>query len=93
MQILLFKFEDAEAVAAIIHKALLEVNSTDYSPGIIRSMVEEFTPQALRDSASKRDMFVAKQNGEVIGTISLDGDKVLPCLWSRPATAMALVEH
>jgi len=76
MQILPFKPEDADEVVAIIHRALFEVNSADYSAETIQSMVEELTPQALKDLALKRDVFVAKQNDRAVGTVSLDANKV-----------------
>ena len=60
-------------------------------------MVAEFTPQALKEPALKRDMFVAKDGGNVLGTVSLDGDKVFTLFVNpsahRRGIGGALMDH
>jgi GNAT superfamily N-acetyltransferase len=76
MKIRRFKPEDAEGVVDIIHRDLIEVNSADYTSDVILSMVDEFTPDALKDLAKRRDVFVAEDDSKVTGIVSLDDNTV-----------------
>lgn len=67
---------DAEAVSRLIRENLLHVNSRDYTAAVIDYMHRLFTPDYLRSLATTTDIFVAEQNGIVVGTVSLDGDEV-----------------
>lgn len=71
-----FEPADATALAEIISRDLVEVNSTDYPEKIITSMIGQYSPKALSELAQKRDMFVAENDGGVVGTVSLEGRTV-----------------
>ena len=72
----LFDERDAEAVSRLIRDNLLHVNSRDYDASVIDYMCRMFTPSYLRETAVTRTMFVAEINGQVVGTVGLEGDEV-----------------
>ncbi|MDG6103828.1 GNAT family N-acetyltransferase [Dactylosporangium aurantiacum] len=77
---------DADVVAGIIVRCLREVNSRDYPPDIIDRMCAHFTPGTVEELAGTRQMFVAVVDGEVVGTISRDGNRVYT-MFVRPDAA------
>lgn len=72
----LFDERDAEAVSRLIRDNLLHVNSRDYDASVIDYMCRMFTPSYLREITATRTMFVAEINGQVVGTVGLEGDEV-----------------
>jgi GNAT superfamily N-acetyltransferase len=72
----MFNQEDATQTAALIQKALLEVNSRDYSSKIIDGLVQAYTAQRLVEFAAEREIFVAVENKRILGTASLAGDTI-----------------
>lgn len=76
MKIRPFIPEDAGAIADIIRRDLVEVNSADYPAKIITAMVDEYTPQAVSALAKRREMFVAENEATIVGTVSLHEDTV-----------------
>ena len=64
-----FRQEDAEAVAALIRRNMLEVNSRDYSPESIQAMVESHDAQGVLRTASYAHMYVLTDGdeGEIVG--------------------------
>ncbi len=68
------QFQDcqAEAVSNLIRRNLLEVNSKDYDEDIINSLAAYFSPATLLRNSRSQTIFVATQDGEVVGTASLD---------------------
>ena len=64
-----FREEDAEAVAALIQRNMLEVNSRDYSPESIQAMVESHDAQCVLRTASYAHMYVLTDGdeGEIVG--------------------------
>ena len=64
-----FRQEDAEAVAALIRRNLLEVNSRDYSPESIQAMVASHDAQGVLRTASYAHMYVLTDGdeGEIVG--------------------------
>ena len=71
-----FDARDAEAVSRLIRSNLTFVNSRDYESSVINYMCGLFTPDYLRGLSSIRRMFVAEENGKVIGTVGLERDEV-----------------
>ena len=71
-----FDERDAEAVSRLIRNNLTFVNNRDYGPSVIDYMYRLFTPDYLREISVIRMMFVAEENGKVVGTVGLEGDKV-----------------
>ncbi|MGY5778806.1 GNAT family N-acetyltransferase [Rhizobium sp. LEGMi135b] len=64
---------DAEAISGVILAALRESNAKDYSPDIIARVAESFSPAGVRRLMSSRTVFVAIDEGSLVGTASLDG--------------------
>lgn len=64
---------DAEAISSVILAALRESNAQDYSPDIIARVAESFSPAGVRGLMSSRTVFVAIDEGSLVGTASLDG--------------------
>ena len=62
----------AETVSHLIRRNLLEINSKDYAEDVINSLVDYFSPATLRKNSRSQTIFVAMQDGEVIGTAALD---------------------
>ncbi len=63
---------DAEAISGVILTALRESNAQDYSPDIIARVAESFSPAGVRRLMSGRTVFVAIEDGSIVGTASLD---------------------
>jgi GNAT superfamily N-acetyltransferase len=72
MRIEQFQDYQAEAVSNLIRRNLLEVNSKDYTEDFINSLVAYFSPATLLENSRSQTIFVATQDGEVVGTASLD---------------------
>lgn len=71
-----FDERDAETVSRLIRNNLTFVNSRDYEPAVIDYMCRLFTPDYLCEISATRTMFVAEENGKVVGTVGLEGDEV-----------------
>lgn len=74
-----FDERDAETVSRLIRNNLTFVNSRDYEPAVIDYMCRLFTPDYLCGISATRTMFVAEENGKVVGTVGLEGDEVCAC--------------
>lgn len=64
-----FRQQDAEAVAALIRRNLLEVNSRDYPSESIREMADSHDAQGVLRTASYAHMYVLTDGdeGEIVG--------------------------
>ncbi len=71
MRIEQFQSCQAEAVSNLIRRNLLEVNSKDYTEDAINELVAYFSPATLMENSRSQTIFVATQDGEVVGTASL----------------------
>lgn len=71
-----FRPADSAAVADVIERCLREVNSRDYPSDTIELMCAHFTPRQIERLAAERQMFVAVDQDDVVGTVSRDGNKV-----------------
>ncbi|GAA1639319.1 GNAT family N-acetyltransferase [Actinoplanes couchii] len=71
-----FRWDDSATVSTIIVRCLREVNSRDYPAELIDRMCAHFTPARVEQLAGERQMFVAVDDGGVVGTVSRDGNKV-----------------
>ncbi|PYC72407.1 GNAT family N-acetyltransferase [Micromonospora arborensis] len=72
----LFRDTDAEPLAVLVARCLREVNSRDYPADLIERMCAHFDAARFRELATVREVFVAEQDGRVVGTVSRDGNKV-----------------
>lgn len=66
----------AEGISAVILDSLRITNAKDYTPAIIESIAQNFSPLRVQALLGKRDVIVALLGGRVIGTAGLDGDVV-----------------
>jgi predicted N-acetyltransferase YhbS len=69
-----FKKGDEKEVSDIIRRCLKEVNSKDYPKKAITSLCNFFTPSLIIKNSKDRTIFVAVENGEIVGTASLKDD-------------------
>ncbi|WP_285557615.1 GNAT family N-acetyltransferase [Actinoplanes regularis] len=72
-------------MSEIITSCLREVNSRDYPDETITLMCEHFTVERIEQLAFERQMFVAVEDGAVVGTVSRDGNKVFT-MFVQPRT-------
>jgi len=68
--------QDVDAISRLIIAALQTSNAQDYPAAVIAQVQENFSPHAVRQLLSKRQVFVAQAAGEIVGTASLDGPVV-----------------
>ena len=76
MEIRRFKSKDAEEVSYLISRTLREINAKDYPLRIIENVERNYSPSKLIEKSKYRDVFVAEESGEILGTISIEGDVV-----------------
>jgi len=68
--------QDADAVSAVILRALRETNVADYTDAIIERISRSFGPHEVLQIIGKRKVFVATIEGRIVGTAGLDGSVV-----------------
>ncbi len=68
--------DDAAALSRLIIQNVREVNSRDYSPEAIAALLPHFTPEDIINHAAKWLTLVCTIDQSVVGTASLDGDRV-----------------
>ena len=66
-----FEEKDAEQASDLIIRALIEVNSKDYSEAVIKNLCESFSSQNLIEMSKKHDILVAIEDNQVVGTVRL----------------------
>jgi GNAT superfamily N-acetyltransferase len=71
MRVELFQPVQAEAVAHLIRRNLVEINSRDYAPAFIDGLVAHFSPEQIVANAREQYLYVALQGAEVVGTAGL----------------------
>lgn len=68
--------EDTPAIRRVIVSALRTSNAHDYSPDIIQQVEQSFTPKAILQWLTQRDVYVATLDQCVAATASLERDLV-----------------
>ena len=71
-----FKASEAETLSQLIVENLVEVNSLDYSAAIIEAMIPMYEPPRLIEKADDHLMLVCYQRERLVGTASLDGNRI-----------------
>jgi len=66
-----FQTHQAKAVSNLIRRNLLEINSKDYPLEFITYLVDFFSPAQIVKNAQVQHIFVALEEGKVIGTSGL----------------------
>ena len=67
---------DALAISRIIIGTLRESNALDYSSAIIDQVALSFSPSAILDFLTRRQVLVATTDSHIVATASLDQDVV-----------------
>jgi len=67
---------DAEAISRVIIQTVQEINAKDYSPAVIEEVINNFSPSRVVEQIKIRQVFVATQLNEIIGTASLEQNTV-----------------
>jgi len=67
---------DAQPLSGLIVQNLRQVNSRDYAPEAIEALVLLHTPEKLAEYARSQLTLVCTREDDVVGTASLDGDRV-----------------
>src|SRR4051794_41984141 len=60
--------QDADAVSAVILRALRETNVADYTDAMIERISRSFGPHEVLQIIGKRKVFVATIEGRIVGT-------------------------
>lgn len=76
MQIRDFRPDDVDAVSRMINASIIKLNSKDYPPKIIHALCDEFSATNLRELMTRRQIVIALDAGQPIGTASLEHDTV-----------------
>lgn len=71
-----FKANDAEDLSQLILENLRRVTISDYPSEIIETLVPDYTPQRLMEKAQDHLMLVGFREGKLVGTASLDGNRI-----------------
>ena len=66
-----FQASQAEEVAELIKRNLLEITSQYYSPEYVTSLIDHHSPMQLLEKARTQNIFVAMEDDKAIGTGSL----------------------
>ncbi|HCJ1109646.1 TPA: GNAT family N-acetyltransferase [Legionella pneumophila] len=69
-------FDDAEDISKLIIKTLQESNIKDYSTKIIEEVIESFSPTKITSRMAQRQIFIAIEQNQIIGTASLEDNMV-----------------
>ena len=64
----LFKPSDGNAVAALLARNFIEINSKDYPPVQIEKLIKEYTPEKIIKQATFAHTYVAESDNQIIGT-------------------------
>jgi N-acetylglutamate synthase-like GNAT family acetyltransferase len=70
------KNADAPAISRLIIGTLRVSNARDYSPEVINNVEQSFSPQAILQLLTQRQVLVATIDSHVVATASLDQDVV-----------------
>jgi GNAT superfamily N-acetyltransferase len=72
----LFKEKDARKVSHLISRCLNEILSREFTHEQLKFFHRRFTPSGLRKIATQSAVFVAVSGDRILGTASLEGDRV-----------------
>jgi GNAT superfamily N-acetyltransferase len=81
---------DATVISQIIIAALRGSNAQDYSPEIIRRVEQSFSPSAILDLLTQRQVYVAAMDGQIVATASIDRNIVRSVFVDPPHQGMGI---
>jgi GNAT superfamily N-acetyltransferase len=67
-----FHPNQAQEVSDLIYRNIREINSKDYDDTFINILLKDFTPQRLLEKCQDQSIFVAVENGVIVGTGALE---------------------
>lgn len=67
---------DAPAISRVIISALQVSNARDYAPEVIRRVEQSFSVQRVAQLIDTRQVLVAEQDEQLLGTASLEGQLI-----------------
>jgi len=68
--------DDAEDISKLIIKTLQESNTKDYSTKTIQEVIENFSPTKIASRMVQRQIFIAIELNQIIGTASLEDNMI-----------------
>ena len=71
-----FRTEDANRVSNIIRSNLVDVNNKDYPEAALKLAYDQFTPKYVLTLSNNNKMYVAVEEGKIVGTACLDHDVI-----------------
>jgi GNAT superfamily N-acetyltransferase len=74
---------DSDPISQVVLDALRATNAKDYTPEIIARVAGSFSPEGIAALMARRDVFVALEGSQIVGTASLDG-KVVRTVFVAP---------
>lgn len=88
---------DILIMSNLMIESIRETNFRDYSPDDLELTYQNFTPAKVEEKMQVRDMFVCERDGDILGTISLEGN-ILHSLFVKPSLqgggiGLQLVKH
>ncbi len=71
-----FKSDNLEAVSNLCSLCLKNINSKDITPEQTKFLLDHFTPESIKKSSKKVDIYVAVMGNDVVGTASLQENNI-----------------
>ncbi|WP_064681714.1 GNAT family N-acetyltransferase [Rhizobium bangladeshense] len=68
--------DDAAEISELVRHTIRVSNSVDYPLDIIERVASNFSKEAVLGFIANRDVWIARKDGPIIGTASLDGNTV-----------------
>jgi len=69
--------KDARKICVLRRKTLREVNKNDYPQEHLHFLIKENSTKGIINKMGERDIFCMWENGILLGTVELKGDKIL----------------
>jgi N-acetylglutamate synthase-like GNAT family acetyltransferase len=71
-----FRTEDANRVSNIIRSNFVEANNKDYPEVTLKLAYDQFTPKYVLTLSNNNKMYVAVEEGTIVGTACIDHDEI-----------------
>jgi ribosomal protein S18 acetylase RimI-like enzyme len=71
-----FRTEDANRVSNIIRSNFVEANNKDYPEATLKLAYDQFTPKYVLTLSNNNKMYVAVEEGTIVGTACIDHDEI-----------------
>jgi predicted N-acetyltransferase YhbS len=71
-----FRTEDASRVSNIIRSNMVDENNKDYPEAALKLAYDQFTPKYILTLSNNHKMYVAVEEGTIVGTACIDHDVI-----------------